>query len=501
LDRRQFVSLSLGGLLPLFACGAAGPGPSARFTPEGFGAAGDGTRDDYDAFARLVEAVNRAGGGTVELNPGRTYRLNRYIASGSPAHDLVFSDCEGLTIIGNGARIRVKGDLERTAASVRSLAGLTFRDCRRIVLARLELAGGVEQSRRSRGLTEPPSHGLVFQGCSDVTIDDVIVRHFAADGLYIRESSRPDQNGIRRASRDFRVRNSRFLFNARQGMSIVQLRGGLFENCQFSYTGYVDVAGNTGSYGAHSPGAGVDIEPNRNPASATPVDVLTGDILIRGCRLTGNVGAALVAAKYVDSMRFIEDVTIDSCQIECGDGTAAGRDGLIFDVPGGIVRNCTLRMRDKTAYLGWYPDSDADTRFLGNQLYGRNSGRNRPIFAVRPTRGSPLIEGNRFVGEQRVPKDPRGAWLVFIDNPNATARMNSIFMPAAAFPAGGQNSVPIVFARANLMDRNIYATDLAALGSSFAVVYAGGTRARNETYRGPLHGPRGTIRPVHREGS
>ena len=496
LNRRQFVSLSLGGLLPLFACGAAGP--SARFTPEGFGAAGDGTRDDYDAFVRLIDAVNHAGGGTVELKPGRTYRLNRYIAPGSPAHDLVFSDCAGLTIIGNGARIRVKGDLDRTAASVRSLAGLTFRDCRRIVLARLELAGGVEQSRRSRGLTEPASHGLVFQGCSDVTIDDVIVRHFAADGLYIRESSRSDANGIRHASRDFRVRNSRFLFNARQGMSIVQLRGGLFENCEFSHTGYVDVAGNTGPYGAHSPGAGVDIEPNRTPASRIPMDVLTGDILIRGCRLAGNVGAALVAAKYVDSMRFIEDVTIDSCLIECNDGSAGGQDGFIFDVNNGVVRNCTLRMRDKTAYIGWYSDSTANPQFRRNTVFGRNPNANRPFFAVRPTRGSPVIEGNRFVGQQRSAKEGRGAWLLYLANRNAVFRGNVVFVPSAAFSRHSSGRAQgVVFTASALMEGNTYETDLRRAGSFFGVAYSDRTVVRRELFRGTRPGREDTIRPVN----
>ena len=503
-DRRRFLSFCFTGVIPLFACGAVGP--SARFTPEEFGAVGDGVEDDYDAFAKLVRAVNEAGGGIVILQPGRTYQLDRHIAPGSPAADLVFSNCEGLTIVGNGARIRVKGDIHRSMPAVRSLAGLTFQDCRGIVLTRLELAGGVEQSRRIDGLTEAPSHGLIFRGCSNVMIDDVTVQHFAADGLYIREGPHPDPKGLRRASRDFRVRNSRFRFNARQGLSIIQLRGGVFENCEFSYTGYVDSSARTGPYGAHSPGAGIDIEPNRIPGGANSVDVLTGDILIRGCRLLGNVGAALVAAKYANSRRFIENVTIDSCQIECDDGTAAGRDGLIFDVPRGMVHNCTLRMRDKTAYLGWYPQSDSDPRFLGNQVYGRNPGRNRPIFAVRPTRGSPLIEGNRFIGEHRQPKDPGGAWLVFIDNPNATLRMNSIFAPAAAFrasasPASGSKLVPIVFARARLMEKNTYTTDLTARDPSLAIVYAGPTRIRDEIYRGSARGPRGIIRPIHREAS
>lgn len=494
-SRREVLRSTVAGILPLLLCGAAGRG--RRFTPEEFGASGD--RDDYDSFARLVAVVNAAGGGTIALRPGRTYFFNRHIVPGGKAADLVFADCNGLTITGNGARIRLKGDFHRDRASVRSLAGLTFSDCRNIVLTNFELAGGVDQTTRRPDLTEAPSHGLTFQGCSDVTIDGLTVRHFAADGLYIREGGRADGDGPRQASRRFQVRNSRFLFNARQGLSIIQLRGGLFENCEFSYTGVIDTAGKAGPYGAHSPGAGVDVEPNRTPASAQPVDVLTGDIVIRRCRLVGNAGAALVAAKYAGGTGYIERVTIESCLLECNDGAAAGQDGFIFDVAEGIVRNCTLRMRDKTAYLGWYPESHANPLFSGNSVTGRNPRRNRPMFAVRPTRGSPMVENSRFVGEQRREMDSRAAWLLFIDNANALVRNNEIVVPAAAFrgrPASG--SVPIVFARARLMEGNRYETDLADSAARFGIVYAGRTQTHNEAYRGRIAGPKGTFRPVWR---
>jgi hypothetical protein len=498
LNRRTFVtSATLGFAFPQGACRASAA--LASFTPEAFGATGDGIRDDYDAFARLVRTVSGAGGGSIMLAPGKTYSLNRYVAPGNGVEDLVFAGCNGLTIEGNGATIRIKGDIHRDRESVRSLAGLIFRDSRQVVVRNVDLAGGVERTTRGAEIREPPSHGLVFQTCFDVIIDGVTSRHFAGDGLYIRESSSLNSLGQRQASRRFTVRNSRFLFNARQGLSVIQLRGALFENCDFSYTGAIDERGTIGPYGSHSPGAGVDIEPNRTPMDSTPVDVFTGDIILRGCRLIGNAGSSLVAAKYAGGVRFLDHVTVDSCMLECNDGVSGGQDGFIFDVAGGIVRNCTLQMRDKTAYLGWYPESDADFQFSNNAVYGRNSGRNRPLLAVRPTRGAPLIEGNRFVGQQHLPKDPKGPWLVYIDNLNATVRKNSVFIPAALLGSTPEiASLAVVFAKARLMDGNIYRTDFAGTKANFSILYAPGTGSRNESYRGVV--PMRSIRPVRRDG-
>jgi hypothetical protein len=448
----------------------------------------------------MVDAVNGAGGGQIIFGLGRTYFVDRFVTASNGISDLTFAGCDGLSIDGNGATLSVKGDFHRDAKATRGLSGLLFEDCRNVSVRNIFLDGNVHRMTRLADLPEAPTHGLHFQSCLDVHVDRIEARRFAADGMYVRESKRTDRLGYRTASRRFTVRNSRFLFNARQGLSVIQLRGGLFESCEFSHTGYIDRGGRSGPYGAHSPGAGVDIEPNRTPFDRDPVDVLTGDLLFRGCSLVGNAGASLVAAKYAAGTPFIEQVTLETCQFECNDGVTGGQDGFIFDVRAGLVQNCTLGMRDKTAYLGWYPDNGADQRFAGNVVYGRNPRRNRPIFAVRRTRGSPVIEANRFVGQQQAPKDPRGAWLVFIDNPNAVVRRNSVFVPAAAFPVGGgSKSVPFVFARARLMDGNTYESDFVG-GSRFAVVYGEGTRTRNEIHRGHVSGPPGALRSERRPG-
>jgi hypothetical protein len=423
-SRRRFLKGSMASV-SLAVSGCAEGAPQVQFTPEAFGAKGNGVTDDYEAFERLARAVNGVRQAAVLLSRGKTYLLDRYVTSADPKLGLVFENCDGLTIEGNGAALKVRGDLYRDRRSTRSLWGLLFRDSAWIAVRNLELNGSVDQTRRAPRLAEGTSHGLIFQSCSDVSIDNVVVHHFAGDGLYIRESKRRGPGGTRLASRRFNVRNSRFWCNARQGLSVIQLRGGLFENCDFSWTGYVDDKGTIGPYGAHSPSAGVDIEPNQTRDTAEPVDTITGEIRFHRCRMAGNYGAAFLASKFARGEAYLEKIKLESSDLRCNEGLTGGRDGFIFDVPEGEVSSCTLRMLDKTAFIGWHPGSRASPRFVGNELYGRNRMRGRPLLVIRPTLGSPRIERNRLVDESSLGTGP-APWLLMANNRNAVLQDNQL---------------------------------------------------------------------------
>jgi hypothetical protein len=424
LSRRRFLEGTMAGV-SLAISGCAKAASQAQFTPEAFGATGNGVSDDYGAFERLVRAVNSARRAAVVLSPGKTYFLDRHVTAADPHPGLVFEDCDGLTIDGNGAALKVRGDFYRDHPTTRGLWGLLFRDSARIAVRNLQLNGSVDQTRRAPRLPESSSHGLIFQSCSDVSIDNVAVHHFAGDGLYIRESRTRGPGGTRIASRRFNVRNSRFLCNARQALSVIQLREALFDNCDFSWTGYVDDEGTKGPYGAHSPAAGVDIEPNQTRNTAEPVDTLTGAIAFRRCRMAGNYGAAFLASKFARGEAFLEEIRLEASDLQCNEGLTGGRDGFIFDVPRGEVTGCKLSMVDKTAFVGWYGGSRASPRFVGNEVHGRNRGPGRPLLVVRRTLGSPLIEGNHLIDETSVPAGP-ASWLIAAKNPNAIVRNNRL---------------------------------------------------------------------------
>jgi hypothetical protein len=321
---------------------------------------------------------------------------------------------------------------------------------------------------RSNGLGEAASHGLLFQSCSGVTIDNATGRYFAADGMYVGASGRRNSGGRRSASRDFTVRNSRFLFNARQGLSIIQLRDARFTNCEFGFSGYVDERGKQGKYGWHAPAAGVDVEPNATPAGASPVDAITGKIAFEGCRMIGNYGGAFLAGQYANCSRSIEAVTLDRCTLICNPLQEEGRYGFIFDVADGAVSNSTLRMHNKTAFIGWYPDNDANVIFRSNSV--RGNGSTNPIFVVRPTRGAPLIEQNR-IGDEPGTSDFQGA-LVRIENPRAVVRSNLFDLPAHGAPAIVMNA------------RSAEGNEYRAASGSYTIAYAPGTAVRDERYLG-----------------
>lgn len=84
--------------------------------PEDFGARGDGITNDTQAFAALSAAVNRRGGGTIELRRGRTYMVGEQRRGGdygwTPQPILELHDLAApLTILGNGARLSCRSGL------------------------------------------------------------------------------------------------------------------------------------------------------------------------------------------------------------------------------------------------------------------------------------------------------------------------------------------------------------------------------------------------------
>lgn len=503
LTRRQVILAAAASAAPIPASCSARSTPG-RFQPEEFGALGDGLTDDYDAFQRMAEAVNRSGSAVVVFKPGSTYLLNRYIRRGNGVTDVIFEGCSGLVIEGNSASISVKGDIFRDAITTRGLSGLRFEDCSDVRVRNLQLIGNVEQMRRAATITEASTHGLLFGGCVNVFVDGILARHFATDGLYVRASMRPDILGRHRASRNFDVRNSRFLFNARQGLSVIQLRDAKFEACEFSNTGYVEAAAVSGPYGVHAPGAGVDVEPNATPNVGQRVDVLTGNLVFRGCRMTGNRGKSFVVAAYTGRNPVSEKVTLDHCLLEA-DQVSTSRYGLIFDVPGGTISNCTLTMGNKTAFIGWGATSDASPIFRGNLVTGYSGGSNRPFFQLRKGAGAPLLEQNRFIGDHHAPEpgSSRAPQLVSLGHQGALVRDNEFFLPSEAYPAGSEGMVPAVIADVRSMSGNRYGTDLEAgsgPGRSFGVLYSDTCAASDETFHGTRPGPEDTVGPARLRG-
>jgi len=74
-------------------------------TPESFGCVGDGVTNDYADFQAACTALKAAGGGTLDLTPGKTYRI--VINASTPSLGLVVG---GIDIRFNGATVNFECD-------------------------------------------------------------------------------------------------------------------------------------------------------------------------------------------------------------------------------------------------------------------------------------------------------------------------------------------------------------------------------------------------------
>jgi hypothetical protein len=262
-----------------------------------FGAQGDwneasesGT-DDYEALQAAAAALSAKGGGTLLFPPG-TYRINRYKITGGPhqndVKDVVYRNCTGLHILGYGAKIDIKGDFHRSAdyqagedwySYSLTVQPFVFLGCNDFRVEGLELYGNVDKMTRDPKVVEGPGSGIITANtCRQYTFADIYVHHFETDGISLgTDEPIADRGAV--------LINVRSLYNARNALSIINLRGATFLRCEFSQSGRA-----AGTYGSHAPGAGLDIEPE------VKADVPTGDFAFIECAFVNGTGSALDAS-------------------------------------------------------------------------------------------------------------------------------------------------------------------------------------------------------------
>lgn len=465
--------------LPLSsACAQA----SEELSPESFGAAGDGRTDDWEAFRRLTEAINRRGGGVVRLGRGKTYYFGRYNRAGRPSYNLAFANCSGLTIEGSGAKIDLKGDFDRDVAGTHALTGLFFSKCRNLVVRDLEIDGNVEQMTNSAKAGEPPSYGLCLASCTDVSLSNLDLHHHSSDGLMIRDAgATPSRQVCRRVRGD----SIRCRHNARQGMSIVALRGGMFTDCDFSWTGR-----DQGRYSGHSPQAGVDVEPGRDTASPGQgrMDEDTGDIGFLRCTFRENRGAQFVCG----GSRRYDTIRVSGCTITVGGGSEGGADAVIFGAPSSVMENCGIDIGDASKRLYLWPNKANRT---GNfQLIGNRVSGNGELLRIHGSpSGAITIDGNEFVHRGNSGSGRR-VWLL-AGAPKVRLRRNRLFVPGAIHQ-GGRSAQVVLATHVELAEANVYRTDLSpAGGAHFSNQYGPSTVVIGDVYAGTAPGPADSFRP------
>jgi hypothetical protein len=266
-----------------------------------FKAVPDDRTDNYQAFVKAAETLSRAGGGQLNIPKGKYYIAAYKGNKNYPAEDIIFRNCNNLTIIGNNSTIRVNGNFTRTQdyqvpgynffyARKNTVCPIKLVNCKNVLLKDIVLYGEVDRMRKEN-VVEGESYGVVIaddeagQVSSRILLQNVSTHHFAADGFLIKSNG---NNIVMDKCRSYN--------NARQGLSIVKGRDIKVLNSSF------DSTGSTGAYGWHMPGAGIDVENEFGKGKLA-------NVLIRNCNLRGNNGFQVVTTFSA------ENVLIDSCFI------------------------------------------------------------------------------------------------------------------------------------------------------------------------------------------
>lgn len=247
-----------------------------------FGAIGNGKVNDHEAFVKAADFFNKRGGnGKLVISKG-VYLVGKQInTNGHRGRNkwegldvLQFNNIKNLTIEGaNGAVLRYIGSMRFGSFDpgtgkarkgegffVNPIYAANLGHCIHIIRSENVSVLGLELDGNSFNVNlggyygdvgrQLEHYGIMIRDSRSVTVQDVNVHHFALDGIYVGNLKNSKPDGIK-------LLNSKFNYNARQGLSWGGGNELYAKNCQFNHTG-------KGKFSS-APGAGVDIEAEYGP--------------------------------------------------------------------------------------------------------------------------------------------------------------------------------------------------------------------------------------------
>ncbi|MFZ1783897.1 MAG: hypothetical protein WAU23_01750 [Ferruginibacter sp.] len=375
-----------------------------------FNAIADDKTDNYAAFVKAAEVISGAGGGILNIPKGKYFIASYKGIKGANIGDIVFRNCNNLSIIGNNSVIRVNGHFTRNRDY--QLPGLSFNyaynntvcpfkltNCKNVLLKDISLYGEVDKMKKEQGVVEGESFGVFISDdeptdvSSRILLENVQAHHFASDGILIKSNG---ENIV--------LNNCNSSFNARQGLSVV--KGSKIKVLHSVF----DSTGKTGAYGWHPPGAGIDIE---NEFGAGKLN----DVLISNCTLRGNTGFQVVTTLSSNK------VVLDSCFIADASG------GYSEALNGVGMYSLNSRLSNSILFAGIQVDLN-DQVYKGpeiqeiskNIVYSGNRGIVSADYA-RPVN----ITDNIFI---MLPKPKLDEYFPYIQNYNCVYNRNMVVVHA-----------------------------------------------------------------------
>ncbi|MGB4845338.1 MAG: right-handed parallel beta-helix repeat-containing protein [Ferruginibacter sp.] len=378
-----------------------------------FKAVPDDKTDNYMAFVKAAETLSSAGGGHLNIPEGKYYIAVYKILGGDEKNnvsDIVFKNCNNLTITGNNSVIRVNGkflrdkdyklrNLPYNYAYKNTVCPFTLMNCKNVLLKDITLYGEVDKMKKTETVVEGQSYGIfVFDKdsadvSSNIVFQNITAHHFAADGFLIRSNGK-----------NIMLNNCRSNNNARQGLSIVKGNRIKVLNCVF------DSTGKTGAYGWHAPAAGIDVENEFGPGKLN-------DVLIRNCTIRGNRGFQIVTTLPGDK------VVIDSCFIsDLNAGYSRGLNGVGMYSLNSTISNSIIFASIQVDIADQKYKGPAVQEINKNIIYSGNRGIISATFS-RPVN----ITDNIFV---MLPNPYTDTYFPYIQNVNATFNRNIVVVHA-----------------------------------------------------------------------
>lgn len=494
MERRNFIRLLGGTMLaagPLRAAAQVSASPAVDVV-EAFGFVPDGRTDNAPAFRRWIAHVNRARGGNYVFPAGdylvRQHRTEDFNLR--PHLNPVIDRCDGLVVSGYGARIRLHGAFHRggrrgpggvaVGTHLAIFMPFSIHRSRNVVIRGFEMDGGVRDMSRDDSLQEIYAALVALHGCTGVTLEDLDLHHCQTDGVYVDATIRGGRPAV--ACRDITLRRVTSRHNARGGLGIIQVYGLLAEDCAFNGNGE-----GLGRYKAHAPRYGVNVEPDY--MRRQDVDVLTGNIELRRCRLMDN-GSAFIAG-YID--RYQGYLRLIDCR---SSNRTDGPYHMIVSWPGALIEGGAYDAGAGVISLSWDSQRGGDVVMRGAEV--RTSG---PYGILHAFPGNVVaLEGVRIVGEHRSP-GTHGSVLMLQSDPGGGRRNRvrgcDIFVPAARKARAAPYDYEVTL-NYTVSEDNVFRTDLpAAGGEHFCTEYGPRTVARRDRYRGTAPGPNDSFRPGH----
>jgi hypothetical protein len=266
-----------------------------------FGAKGNGKTNDQPAFEKASSFFNARGGRGKLVIPKGVYIVGKQDlkAGVKEQHVINLSHCKDLVIEGDQAVIRFRDSLRFGAFDPRSLSpfrstqavfaeyayaapignSINLTNCEHVFIRNVEVDGnqrGMILGGKYGDTGFQLAHdGIAINNCADILLEKLYVHHMGRDGVQLANNSpakwlTPDQKIV--------IKDSRFEYNGRQGLSWVGGSGLKVTNSKFNFTGKSRILS--------APGAGIDIE--------AEIGIIQNGIF-ENCEFIDNGGCGMVA--------------------------------------------------------------------------------------------------------------------------------------------------------------------------------------------------------------